>query len=207
MRTLSLLNRKEEMTMIWSAELYGNYRNLKFTDVWGNVSSFVEDCTDSALPMNFNNELSLSTIFYLLYARYGNSVIASSDINQFKYKVYSTIFQYGPTWEKRLEIQKELREASIADLQTGSKQIYNHAYNPSTAPTTDTLDEITYINDQNVTKSKKGLLDTYAFLYNMLETDVTGEFVDKFRKLFLVVVAPEEPLWYTTEGNSPEGEI
>ena len=91
-------------------------------------------------------------------------------------------------------------------MQTGSKQIYNHAYNPSTAPTTDTLDEISYINDQNVTKSKKGILETYSFLYDMLETDVTGEFIDKFRKLFLVIVAPERPLWYITDTNSDEGE-
>ena len=193
--------------MLYNDSLYGNYRNPKFTDVWDDVTKFVDDFNDSALAVEFQNETSLSTIFYLLYAKYGNSVIASSDVNQFKYKVYATIFQYGPTWEKRLDIQKELRDKSFDELQMGSKQVYNHAYNPSVAPTTDTLDEIVTINEQNVTKSKKGILETFSFLYSMLETDVTGEFIDKFRKLFLVVVAPEEPLWYTTDINSEEETI
>lgn len=193
--------------MWYNDSLYGNYRNPKFTDVWDDVTKFVDDFNDSALAIEFQNETSLSTIYYLLYAKYGNSVIASSDVNQFKYKVYATIFQFGPTWEKRLDIQKELRDKSFDELQMGSKQVYNHAYNPSVAPTTDTLDELITINEQNVTKSKKGILETFSFLYSMLETDVTGEFIDKFRKLFLVVVAPEEPLWYTTEINSEEETI
>lgn len=193
-------------TMICNNQLYGNFRNVKFTDVFPDVLKFVEDYTDSALAVDFLNQTSVSTIYYLLYAKYANSVIAAEDVNQFKYQVYSIIFKYGPTWEKRLQIQKDLRTATIEDLQTGSKQIYNHAYNPSTAPTTDTLDEISYINDQNVTKSKKGILETYSFLYDMLETDVTGEFIDKFRKLFLVIVAPERPLWYITDTNPTEGE-
>lgn len=193
--------------MWYNDSLYGNYRNPKFTDIWNDVTKFVDDFNDSTLAVEFKDETSLSTIFYLLYARYGNSVIASSDVNQFKYKVYATIFQYGPTWEKRLDIQKELRNKSFDELQMGSKQVYNHAYNPSVAPTTDTLDELVTINEQNVTKSKKGILETFSFLYSMLETDVTGEFIDKFRKLFLVVVAPEEPLWYTTDINSEEETI
>lgn len=193
--------------MLYNDSLYGNYRNPKFTDIWDDVTKFVDDFNDSALAIEFQNETSLSTIFYLLYAKYGNSVIASSDVNQFKYKVYATIFQYGPTWEKRLDIQKELRNKSFDELQMGSKQVYNHAYNPSVAPTTDTLDELITINEQNVTKSKKGILETFSFLYSMLETDVTGEFIDKFKKLFLVVVAPEEPLWYTTDINSEEETI
>lgn len=193
--------------MWYNDSLYGNYRNPKFTDIWNDVTKFVDDFNDSTLAVEFKDETSLSTIFYLLYAKYGNSVIASSDVNQFKYKVYATIFQYGPTWEKRLDIQKELRNKSFDELQMGSKQVYNHAYNPSVAPTTDTLDELITINEQNVTKSKKGILETFSFLYSMLETDVTGEFIDKFRKLFLVVVAPEEPLWYTTDINSEEETI
>lgn len=190
---------------MWNNSLYGNFRSPKFSDIWSSEEAFRADYDASALKVNFQNENSLTTIFFLLYAKYGNSVIASSDVNQFKYQIYMKIFQYGPTWEKRLDIQATLRTASIDDLRLGSKQVYNHAYNPSTTPTTDTLDELNFVNDQNVTKSKKGLLDTYAFLYNMLETDVTGEFIDKFKKLFLVIVAPEAPLWYVTDTES-EGE-
>ena len=50
------------------------------------------------------------------------------------------------------------------DLVKGSKQIVNHSYNPSTAPSTSTLEELTTINEQNTNNYKKGKLDAYAFL-------------------------------------------
>ena len=90
------------------------------------------------------------------------------------------------------------------DLRESAKAIYNHSYNPSTAPSTDTLDELTTINDQNVTKHKRSRTDAYALLLSLLETDVTGEFLDKFKKLFITIVEPELPLWYVT---GIEGEL
>lgn len=71
---------------------------------------------------------------------------------------------YGPAWERRLEIQDTLRTMSEDELIKGSKQIVNHSYNPSTAPSTSTLEELTTINEQNTNNYKKGKLDAYAFL-------------------------------------------
>ena len=178
--------------------LYGNYRTRKFTDIWGEVDTFLQDYNNVGIPATIS-ETSATTLFYLLYAKYGNSNIASSDENQFKYKVFSTIFAYGPTWEKRLEIQKALREMDLEELRESSKAIYNHSFNPSTAPSTDTLDELLTIDDQNVTKHKRSRTDAYALLIGLLETDVTNEFIDKFKKLFLTIVEPELPLWYVTD--------
>lgn len=115
---------------------------------------------------------------------------------------------YGPTWEKRLEIQKDLREMSMDDLRESAKAIYNHSMNPSTSPSTDTLEELLTINDQNVTKHRRSKTDAYALLISLLETDVTEEFLNKFKKLFLTVVTPELPLWYVTEtiDYNPQGE-
>ena len=76
--------------------LYGNYRTRKFTDIYDNVDDFLQDYSDNGLPMLVDNK-DMTTLFYLLYARYGNSSIASSDENQFKYKLFSLVFQYGPT--------------------------------------------------------------------------------------------------------------
>ena len=106
---------------------------------------------------------------------------------------------YGPTWEKRLEIQKELRNLNIEELQKSATAIYNHSYNPSTEPSTQTLEELRTINDQNVTKHKRSKTDAYALLLSLLETDVTEEFLSKFKKLFIQVVSPELPLWYLTQ--------
>lgn len=184
----------------FNQDLYGNYRNRKFTDIWGDYESFFEDYTSSKLD-NMSSEFpdNITTLYYLLYARYGNSTIASSDENQFKYKVFTLIFMYGPTWAKRLELQKQIRGLSIEELRLGATAIHNHAYNPSTAPSTQSLDELTYINDQNVQKYKKSLGEAYGVLIQLLETDVTAYFLDRFKNLFLTVVEPELPLWYVTD--------
>lgn len=182
---------------MWNKSLYGNYRQVKFTDVWQTAASFVSDYKNNGIETTISDKTA-TTLYYLLYSRYGNSVLASSDTNRFKYDVWATIFSYGPTWEKRLEIQDKLRNLTDDELFNGATQIYNHAYNPGTAPSTNTLDELTAINEQNTSKSKKGKMDAYAMLIALLETDVTESFLDKFKKLFLKVVQPELPLWYAT---------
>lgn len=178
--------------------LYGNYRQRKFTEIWGNVEAFMNDYTNAGIPQLIS-ETSATTLYYLLYARYGNSTIASSDENQFKYKVFTYIFMYGPTWEKRLEIQKAIRELDIEEIKKGSTAIYNKALNPETAPTTQTLEEIEMINEQNVNKYKRSTAEAYALLIGLLQTDVTAYFLDRFRDLFLKIVEPELPLWYVTD--------
>lgn len=177
--------------------LYGNYRTRKFTDIYDNVDAFLADYSDNGLPMLVDTT-NMTTLFYLLYARYGNSNIASSDENQFKYKLFSLVFQYGPTWAKRLEIQDKIRNLTEDELRESAKAIYNHSYNPSTLPSTDTVDELLTINDQNVTKHRRSKTDAYALLNDLLETDVTEEFISKFKKLFITIVEPELPLWYVS---------
>lgn len=184
--------------MMWNKSLYGNYRQIKFTDVWGDADTFLSDYSSNGIKTTISQE-SAKTLYYLLYSRFGNSVIASSDTNRFKYDVFATIFSYGPTWEKRLDIQEKLRDLTDDDLFTGATQIYNHAYNPGTSPSTNTLNELPAINEQNTSKNKKDKLSAYAMLMSLLETDVTEAFLDKFAKLFIVIVQPDLPLWYATE--------
>lgn len=180
----------------------GNYRTRKFKQIFEDSDTFAEEYSESGV--NFGdygagfdtNQLTL--IYALLYARYGNSNIASDDENQFKYKLFTTIFMYAPTWFKRLEVQKDLRELSIEELQIGAKAIYNSAMNPSGLPSTATLEELKFINQQNTTNYKKSKLDAYAMLMELLETDVTEKFIGKFKKLFITIVQPDYPLWYVT---------
>lgn len=187
--------------------LYGNYRTRSFNDIYENLEDFKLDYEfykGVGLDPRLNNTTSVNTIFYLLCARYGNSHIANSDEDQFKLKLFSTIFQYAPYWEKKLEIQATLRGLSEDQLREGAKQINNHAYNPSTPPSTDTLEEFLTTNEQTATKFKKSRLDAYGILSDLLERDVTEEFIGKFKKLFLYIVEPQLPLWYVTDTNSEE---
>ena len=194
------------MQKMYSSSLYGSFRTRRFNDIFPNEETFMKAVTESEIPVVIKQE-SLKTLYYLLYARYGNSCIASSDENQFKYKVYSTIFMYGSTWEKRLEIQHDLAKLTPEEILEGSTAIYNSANNPSTelGLTEDGKPvELSYINSQNTTRYRRSKVDGYANLYQMLVTDVTESFLVKFKKLFIVVVQPEAPLYYVTEGEEDD---
>lgn len=180
------------------ASLYGNFRTRTFSDIFTSEESFKEEYTNNGIPTTIS-DVSLKTLYYILYARYGNSNIASSDENQFKYKVFSTIFMYGPAWEKRLDIQRKLIDLSEEDMLKGSTAIYNAALNPSNEPSTQSLEELQFINSQNTTKHKKSKLEAYSMLMDLIKTDVTEEFISKFKKLFITIVEPDYPLWYSTE--------
>lgn len=182
------------------------FDTMKFTDIWDNAEDFKTDYKSSGLYNNIAKitDDSISMLYYLLYARYGNSPIANFDTTQFQYKVFSIIFEYGPTWEKQLSVQKALRDLTNAQIQQGSFAMYNQALNPSTAPATDTTTPLTYINQQNTTRYTKSPLEGYATLLELLSTDVTKAFIDKFKVCFKVFVKPERPLLYVTDLEEDE---
>lgn len=179
------------------------YSTVLMNDIWESAQEFIQDYTHVGIPTTISTT-NATTLFYLLYAKYGNNPIANFDITQFKYKIFSLVFQYGPTWEKRLSIQQSLRSISEADLLVGSKAIYNTALNPSTSPSTGTLTELDYINSQNTTNYKKSKMDAYAQLWDLLSTDVTGEFLSKFQSCFKQFIMPERSLLYVTEEDEEE---
>lgn len=190
-----------------SNRMLPEYSTMLFTDIWDEAAEFVSDYKSSGLYNNVAKitDDSASMLYYLLFAKYGNSPIANRDVNQFQYKVFSIIFEYGPTWEKQLSVQKALRDLTVDDIRLGSKAIYNSALNPQTAPSTSALEELTYINQQNTTNYKKSPLEGYAMLLDLLSTDVTKSFIDKFKICFKTFVTPERPLVYVTEDEEDDG--
>lgn len=165
---------------------------LLFSEVWKDYDSFEADYSaliagflENTSPVTAN---SLKTIYYLLFASYGNNPIANSDIDQFKMKIVSTIYAYGPTWQKKQAVQNSLRALTDAELLQGAKQIYNHALNPSSEPSAGSLTELTYINDQNTANYQKSKMEAYSILWGLLHADATRDFIDKFRKCFAVFV-------------------
>lgn len=186
----------------YDGTLYGSYRTKKFGDVWSTFNDFVADYQTNGVPKTISidegesDEGNLINLYYLLYARYGNDVIASSDLQRFKMSLFAIIWQYGPNWAKNLEIQHKLRELTDAEITQGSVQIYNQADNPSTDPSTDTSEFLQYVKTQNTSINKKGKLEGYALLDSLLKRDVTQEFLNRFKPLFKTVVEPEELLLY-----------
>lgn len=174
------------------------YNTETFQDIFVSAEDFLEEYDECALPKNVKSE-NLNTLYYLLYAKYGNNPIANRDVNQFKYKLFSIIFQYGPTWEKELEIQEEVRKLDLEQLRVGTKVIHNHSYNPNTEPSTSALEEIPTINDQSAQNVKKSVADAYATLLSLLDDSITEKFIYRFHILFKQFVNNENPVLYYEE--------
>ena len=179
------------------------YDTVLFTDVFDDAGTFLYYCKRIGIPQNIS-DASVNLTYYLLYSKYGNNPIANFDVEQFKYKIFSTIWQYGPSWEKRLAIQQELRDLDLAALREGNKAVYNHAYNPADAPAADSDAALNYINEQNQTIYKKSKMDAYAQLWELIETDVTSEYLNKFKGCFKQFVAPERTWLYITEDEDDD---
>lgn len=186
--------------------LIPQYDTKLFSDFYETVDLFLADYNRIGLGGITDTTL-VSKLWVLLYAKFGNSPIANLDENQFKYKLFSTVFMYGPAWESRLDIQDKVRAllvpnedtGNLDDLLQGSKAISNHAYNPGTEPSTGDLEELNYINEQNTTQYKKSKMDAYGQLWNLVATDVTAEFLAKFNDCFKKFVKPANPLIYVTD--------
>ena len=156
------------------------YITKTFSQIWDSYDKFKEDYDAYAVLMTnniapFKDVNNARATYYLLYARYGNNPIANN------------------------AIQKTLRDLSEADLIQGAKQIYNHAFNPSTAPSTNDLEELTFINDQNVSNNKKAKMEAYSILWTNLHVDATDEYLNKFKDCFSRFVGDQKPILFVEE--------
>ena len=184
-------------------DLRPEYSTKTFAQVYPSYEKFKEDydalitlVSGGVLPLTNANA---QATFYLLFARYGNNPIVNFDLTQFKMKLMSVIATYGPVWEKKKAIQKSLRDLSDDALLQGAKQIYNHAFNPSTTPTTQELEELTHINDQNVTNNKKSKMEAFSILWANLHVDSTDEYLNKFKNCFSRFVGDQCPILFVEE--------
>ena len=216
------------------------YDTNLFCEIWDSSDKFLADYNNTGteftnqVPTTISQENALMT-YLLLFSRYGNNPIANYDVAQFKNKIFTIIWQYGPAWEKRLSMQEDIRNLTLQEITTGTKTdwssegtqsqnnsgtdttINNHAYNPSTAPTTQSTNELDYIDQQQVAKGSntstisgtdskttgqvitKSKMDAYAQLWDLVATDVTNGYIAKFKNCFKQFVAPERRMIYVTE--------
>lgn len=176
-------------------EMTNRFSTVSFADIYDNMAEFIGDYEDFGFPRILNNT-SLMTLYLLLYGRYGNNPIANRDIAQWKIKLFSVVFMYGPTWEKKLDIQDKLRKLSEDDLLRSGKAIHNRAYNPDTEPGTASLTELSHINDQSTSTTIRPKVEAYGILWEMLANDVSEDFIAKFKPLFKIFVSAENPLLF-----------
>lgn len=142
---------------------------------------------------DLNDPAYLQVVYLLLYSRYGNWNIASTDENRFKANLIERICSYGPTHRKQLELQKELRSLTTEQVQEGSTDITNTARNPSTR-LSDEKQILTQINSQNQTFHTRSKSDAIMYQANLLEEDLNGEFLEVFKPLFAKFIG--KPILY-----------
>ena len=191
--------------MYQGSSLWGNYRTRTFSEIFDSYETFIQQW--DSLPFKeavAADSINMELLYYVLMAKYANSHIASLDENRFIFQTFSIIFQYGPYWAKDLKTQKEIRALNLDEFRTGSLNIVNNAMNPSTEPNTLDTVELPFVNNQNVSKTKRSMADGYALMYSLLKEDVTDKFINRFRPLFLTIVAPERPLWFVTDISDEE---
>ena len=180
------------------------YNTKKFNEIFPDAASFKDNYDTfqaTAGLTNILDDTDVAITWQLLTAKYGSNPIANWSEDQFKIKVWQIMFQYGPTWVKRNDIQGELRALTADQIKAGEFNIYNTALNPATTPSDNDTTELNYINQQNTSRRQKSVLGAYNELMLLLDTDVTAEYIDRFKKLFMVVVDPANTFIYTTEGE------
>lgn len=177
------------------SNLLENNGNMTFSDVFPTSDTFIEYFEETpfkstSIASLFDDD-TLELIYILLYNRYGNNQIINQSVNQFKSKLMGIMWASGPKWIQRLRVQEKIASLGLdnsSEIYKGSSAIYNHAQHPETAPSTDTSEELPYINDQNVTKYKKSKLEGLALLTESLADGYTDEFINKFRNLFKMFI-------------------
>lgn len=181
-------------------DLYGNQRTRTFAEIFPEAIDFKTAYDDNPFATATDLEdADINKIYYLLLANYGNSSICSSDEYRFEIKLFSIIYQYGPTYVQKAQIQKAIREKALDDFKTGGKAIYNTALNPNVEPTTQALTELPYINNQNTTNYIKSDAESMQIKWELMDDSLESGFLAKFKSLFLKIVNPTVPLWYSTE--------
>lgn len=171
-----------------------------FTDIFDSYDTFKTNFNDTVFSGVISDK-QLETLFYLLYARYGNSTIAGYDVNQWEYRLYAIIYQYAPSFFKRREIQEEIIKMDLNgdEILKGARMVHNTALNPGNAPGTANNDELDYINSQDTSNYRSSKVDALAKLSTIIRMDTMKELLDKFKDLFIKVLAPYKPILYKTE--------
>ena len=191
-------------------KIFVNPWTMSFSNIYDDYETFISDYNTfkDLTQINFKNTEFLKHIYLILMGEYASSSISNMSVDQFKIRFWTRVNQYGPQYERELEIQKDLINLTEKDLETSSSVIYNSAINPANTVEDPSSTLIKELNTQNTTFHKRSKLDAYAYLKSLLDKNLSSEFVSKFKGLFTYIyVGPE--LYYKTyldmeedDGNS-----
>lgn len=123
--------------------------------------------------------------YYLLMSRYNESTFKLTDKDAIARRIGAILASYGAVWAKNKEINQTVRNMSESDIIEGQTSVSNNASNPSIEPSTQTLDELTYIDNQMVNKTKRSKLNAYEHFKDMIDSEKDEWLIEKFKILFI----------------------
>lgn len=177
------------MSLMNNDFIYRSGFNQTFGEIYESNTAFIEELTQSPYLSTMlryyglNEDVAyLEVVYLLLYSRYGNSSIASSDVNRFKVNLVERLCSFGPTHKKRLALQKTIRELNEEEVRKGALSINNSAQNPNV--TVEIGETVDHINAQNQSFIQRSKVDALVYQYNILDKDLNGEFLEVFKPLF-----------------------
>lgn len=165
--------------------MFDSYITRTLGDIFPNVSDFKQAYNDLNYPSNSLIIDNLDTIYNLLMGDYMSSHIKSSSEDQFKLRFFSLIFRLAPTTFRKAEIQQKLQALTDDEMMIDGLSINNHANNPSTQPSTSSIEELTYIDNQTTARALSGKTRAYYQNALALEKDPYESFIKAFKPLFV----------------------
>ena len=187
------------------------YNNLNIGDIIENDEDFLTEYKASPFYNQAGVTISDAAIkltYALIVSKYGSNYILNKSVDLFKLKLFNILWSYGAKWELDLQIQAKLRDLGLdedSEIYQGSKAIYNQAAHDETEPSTDTDEELPYINNQNVTKYRKSTLEGIGTLMTLLRNDVTDVYIKRYQILFSKFVNEDRHILLYEEEEEYEG--
>lgn len=177
-----------------------------FLEIFPTIEDFNQCKTDFPIfvPSDVTDEYFQKT-YYLLITRYGDNPISSYlDENRWKLKLWQVISEYAPEWQAKTELQKTIRSMTLDQFADAGKVINNTALNPNTAPSDSSLEELEYINQQNVARKKVSDADAINRKLSLMEDGLDDDYLDHFKKLFSPFTLKDIPLYLYREDDDDE---
>lgn len=178
-----------------------NYRvngtTMTFIEIYPTFQDFQQDYnTLNLTAVPFKNPDFLRTVYTILIGEYANSRTTNSSLDLFRARFMTRLMSYGPQFERELEIQAELLAMPKEELMKSSEVLYNTGRNPSKAPPTNAREPLNFIDAQSAMIHSRSRLDAYAYLFSLLNGDITLTFIKRFDDLFRPVLWGNEAFGY-----------
>lgn len=107
---------------------------------------------------------------------------------------------YGPSWAKEVELQQQLRDLTDEELAAGNVTLNNTVLNEGTT-VADPTKMLDHLNDQRASVTQRGRIERINSVLMLLKTDVTAEFLDRFKPIFAIVTTPANELVYGVDDD------